>query len=84
VIQNKEETEYIVDLLISEGEIIEWDVIRYTDHQENGKHRGIKTFTMSKRAYADKRNAFSQKLKDQKMDLMKKFTEIPFPSVKIN
>ena len=84
VLQNQDQSEYIVDLLVSDDNVIEWDVIRYTYYLENEKPVGIKTFTMSKRAYADNQEAFLQNLKKEKARLIEEFTKLPFPTIKLD
>lgn len=82
VMQNSDGSEYIVDLIISDGDIVEWDVIRYADYKENGEKAGVRTFTMSKRGYKGM-SAFVDKMMKRKQELMKEFSGLPFPEIKL-
>lgn len=80
--QNAKTNEYIVDLIISEGNVVEWNVIRYAAYEEEGKYAGVKTFTMSKRGYAGM-SAFVDKSYSTKTKLVKLFAELDFPEIKL-
>lgn len=82
VMQNAGSDEYIVDLIISDGDIVEWNMIRYAEYKEDGKRAGIRTFTMSKRSY-EGMEAFVNKMMKRKRELMKEFTQLPFPEIKL-
>lgn len=81
VTQNESANEYVVDLIVSDGDIIEWNVIRYTGYEENGKFAGVKSFTMSKRRYKGM-DAFIKEMHPVKSKLVKEFNSLPFPQVK--
>lgn len=83
VIKNEEKNEYLVDLIITEGQIVEWDAIRYVEYRENGKYIGMSTFTLSKRAYGDNMLPFMEGFRPERKRLISEFISIPIPKVTI-
>ncbi|NDV69122.1 hypothetical protein [Dysgonomonas sp. 25] len=81
VFQNEEVNEYMVDIIVSDGNVVEWNVIRYTAYEEDGQFAGVKSFTMSKRGY-NGMSAFVDKMHPVKSKLKKEFLSLPFPEVK--
>ena len=81
VIKNEEKNEYLVDLLITEGQVVEWDAIRYIEYKENGKYIGMSTFTLSKRAYGEDVLPFMERLKSDRKQLIGKLVAMPAPKV---
>lgn len=81
VSQSPDNNEYIVDLIVSDGNTVEWNVIRYTEYKENGKRAGVRTFTMSKRGY-EGMEVFVNKMMKRKPALMKEFYKLSFPEIK--
>lgn len=81
VSQNEKTGEYMIDLIVSDGNTIEWNVIRYAEYTENGKFAGVKSFTMGKRGYKGM-DTFVKKMHPIKSKLTKQFLELSFPEIK--
>jgi hypothetical protein len=72
---------YAIDLLLSEKEITEWDVIRYFAFEQNGRS-GCYIYTFSKRAYGDDYRPFLLNLKEKRPKDIEAFGHLVLPDIK--
>jgi hypothetical protein len=77
VTEDKGET--ILDFMMSEGNIVEWDVYRYKALPGN---KGIMLYALSKRAYSNT-PAFVKTVKDTRTATIHAFLHDPMPVVKV-
>lgn len=78
IIENKDKTEIILDFLMSEGDIVEWNAYRYKI--VDGK--AVLLFGMSKRSYGDS-TKFLTALKTDRATYIKQLATAEIPKVKV-
>lgn len=67
VIENKATGEYLLDFIMSEGSVVEWNAYRYSAlTDKSGKTTGIRLFAISKRSYGNASTAFLKALKTER------------------
>ncbi|MNE17930.1 hypothetical protein D3C80_1109310 [compost metagenome] len=78
IIENKDKTEIILDFLMSEGDIVEWNAYRYKMVDE----KAVLLFGMSKRSYGDS-TQFLTALKSDRATYIKQLATAEIPKVKV-
>lgn len=78
VIENKDKTEIILDFLMSEGDIVEWNAYRYKSI--DGK--AVQLFGMSKRSYGDS-TKFLTALKTDRTKYINQIATAEMPKIKV-
>ncbi len=66
VIENKVSGEYLLDFVMSEGSIVEWNAYRYRKLNEKAGKKGIMIFAYSRRAYGSATTKFLEGLKQER------------------
>lgn len=77
---NEELDQFFVDMMITDGDLVEWTVVRYIAYEVDGNFEGVRTLSMSKRGY-EGMDAFMAKIADTKAKCLSDFLNLPFPEV---
>ena len=81
-IQNPKTGEYILDFVISSGNIVEWNAYRYTSLKD-GSNKGLVLFAYSKRAYGAATTSFLKNLKTTRPADINSLATYATPAIKI-
>lgn len=80
-IQNPQTGEIIVDFILSDGDIVEWNAYRYAAWKGEGGKSGVILFGISRRAYGDDATAFLAALKAARKQDIDALAKADMPAV---
>ena len=78
---NSQTGEYMIDLLISSGDIVEWNAYRYKKIMDSKGKSAILLFALSKRAYGDDYKVFLTGLKTNRIDAINLVWNYNLPTI---
>ena len=78
---NSKTGEYMIDFLISSGNIVEWNVYRYKKIADSKGNPTILLFSLSKRAYGNEYTAFLTGLRSSRMDFINLIWNYKLPEI---
>ncbi|MEO5684904.1 MAG: hypothetical protein ABIQ88_19835 [Chitinophagaceae bacterium] len=83
VIENKATGEYLLDFIMSQGPVAEWNMYRYMKLKDASGKKGIQLFAYSKRAYGAATNNFLKTLKTTRTPQINAFAAYAIPAIKL-
>ena len=81
IMTNSKTGEYMIDFLMSSGNIVEWNVYRYKNIVDSKGNPTILLFALSKRAYGDDIISFLTGLKSNRMDFINLIWNYKLPTI---
>lgn len=81
IMTNSKTGEYMIDFLMSSGNIVEWNVYRYKNIVDSKGNPTILLFVLSKRAYGDDIISFLTGLKSNRMDFINLIWNYKLPTI---
>ena len=83
IMTNSKTGEYMIDFLMSSGNIVEWNAYRYKNIVDSKGNPTILLFALSKRAYGDDIISFLTGLKSNRMDFINLIWNYKLPRINI-
>lgn len=78
---NSQTGEYMIDFLMSSGDIVEWNSYRYKKIVDSKGNPTILLFALSRRAYGDEITSFLTKLTRERIDYMNLVWDYKLPTI---
>lgn len=78
---NSQTGEYMIDFLLSSGDIVEWNGYRYKKFVDSKGNPTILLFALSRRAYGDEITSFLTKLTSERIDYMNLIWDHKLPTI---
>ena len=78
---NSQTGEYMIDFLMSSGDIVEWNAYRYKKIVDSKGNPTILLFALSKRAYGDEYTTFLTRLKSDRIDYINLVWNYNLPTI---
>lgn len=81
---NSETGEYMIDFLISSGDIVEWNAYRYKKIKDSKGNPTVLLFALSKRAYGEEFRTFLTELKSNRIEDINLIWNYKLPTINFN
>lgn len=81
IMTNSQTGEYMIDFLLSSGDIVEWNAYRYKKIVDSKGNPTILLFALSKRAYGDDSTPFLKGLKSDRIDSINLIWNYNLPTI---